>query len=341
MDAPLDTERRNSRWSRDPVIDDGRAVVVYPTDRDIEIFKLLTRYRYLPSDYIHAFVGGSMSALSRRLNFLSRKPNLFLARPHQQRETADANYRRLIYELDERGSRLLKERGLSCLPKSYHRNFAHELMVSQIMASFELGTRERTNVRLITWPEILANTSTPEALRQSPTAASIPVTFSADGEQHSMHLNADGRPFGLERVIDGTRTYLFFPGIEADCGTEPVEASGFERSSIVKKFAAYIAIAEQRIYRSHFGFPNFFVPLIAPTRTRMESMMTLVQRMTGGAAQRCSCLKDFQCFRRSRDRPAPAATCSPSRGCAPALSRSLSLSESRCRTWTSAPGSSS
>ena len=26
------------------------------------------------------------------------------------------------------------------------------------------------------------------------------------------------------------RSYLFFPGIEAECGTEPVEARGFERS---------------------------------------------------------------------------------------------------------------
>ena len=76
---------------------------------------------------------------------------------------------------------------------------------------------------------------------------------------------ADARPFGLERDHRRPRSYLFFPGIEADCGTEPLDASDFERSSIAKKFAAYIAIAEQGIYRSHFGFPNFFVPLIAPT----------------------------------------------------------------------------
>jgi hypothetical protein len=293
MDAIVKKPLRNSRWTREPVAADGRAVVVYPTDRDVEIFQVLVRYRYLPSDYIHAFVGGSMDALSRRLGFLARKPNLYLARPHQQRETADANYRPLIYELDERGARVLKERGLPVLPKSYHRNFAHELMVAQIIASFELGTRERPHVRLITWPEILANPTTPEATRQSPAAASIPVTFSAQGERHSMHVNADARPFGIERMIDGSRTYLFFPGIEADCGTEPVEAGGFERSSIAKKFAAYIAIAEQGIYRSHFGFPNFFVPFIAPGRVRMESMMALLQRMAGGRGSKMFLFKTF------------------------------------------------
>lgn len=80
MDTPVDKERRNSRWTGDPVVDDGATVVVRPTERDIEIFKLLACYRYLPSDYIHAFVGGNFKALSRRLNALSRKPNLYLAR---------------------------------------------------------------------------------------------------------------------------------------------------------------------------------------------------------------------------------------------------------------------
>src|ERR1700704_5512953 len=165
MDALSNKLKRNSRWTREPTWSGDQAAVVYPTDRDIEIFKLLARYRYLPSDYIHAFVGGSMNALSRRLNFLSRKPNLYLARPHQQRDNAKANHRRLIYELDERGSRVLRERGLSFLPKSYHRNFAHELMVAQIMASVELGTKENKNIRHITWPEILASEKTPKATR--------------------------------------------------------------------------------------------------------------------------------------------------------------------------------
>jgi hypothetical protein len=35
---------------------------------------------------------------------------------------------------------------------------------------------------------------------------------------------------------------------------------------------AYIAIAEQGIQRSHFGFPNFFVPFIAATTACMNSM---------------------------------------------------------------------
>ena len=213
MDAKVEKRARNSRWSRDPVVGPaGAMAVAHPTDRDIEIFQLLVRFRYLPSDYIHAFVGGNEKALSHRLNLLSRKPNLYLARPQQQRQNADANYRRLIYQLDERGSRALRERGLLFLPKSYHHNFVHELMVAQITASIELGTREHPNIRLIGWPEILANQNMPQSTRDSPTPAAIRVSYSVRSETRTDEIIADARPFGLERTIDGKRSYLFFPG---------------------------------------------------------------------------------------------------------------------------------
>jgi protein involved in plasmid replication-relaxation len=297
MDAVVYKPKRNSRWSREPVIHRaGSAVAVYPTERDIEVFKLLVRYRYLPSDYIRAFVGGNEKALSHRLNLLSRKPNLYLSRPHQQRQSADANYRRLIYELDDRGARVLRERGLSFLPKSYHHNFGHELMVAQITASIELGTRENANARLITWSEILGSKNTPQATRESAAPASIRVSYTLHGETHTGNVIADARPFGLERLIDGQRTYLFFPGIEADCATEPLNTSDSERPSIVKKFAAYSAIAQQSIHRSHFGFPNFFVPFITTTDARMRSMMVLLDRLTGGQGSKMFLFKTFPSF---------------------------------------------
>ena len=296
MDARVDKARRNSRWTRDPIIDEGRALVAYPTERDIEIFKLLARYRYLPSDYIHAFVDGNAKALTRRLNLLSRKPNVYLARPPQQRESASANHRPLIYELDERAIRLLREHGVALPQKSYHRNFAHELMVAQITASIELGAKERSHVRLISWPEILGSGNTPRATRESSSPASIPVQFSMRGEQQTVNLTADAQPFGLERVINSTRSYLFFPGIEADCGTEPLDASDADRSSIAKKFAAYTAIAEQGIYRSHFGFPNFFVPIITSSTARMRSMMRLLEKMTDRCGSKMFLFKMFPTF---------------------------------------------
>jgi Replication-relaxation len=307
MDAVATPKKsRNSRWSRDPVLQAGVAAVARITERDIEIFKLLARYRFLPVDDIHTLVGGELKPVVHRLNLLSRKPNLYVNRPHQQRQAADANYRRLVYELDERGSRALRDRGLPFLTKSYHRNFAHELMVCRIMASIELGVRADPSIRLITWTEILESDKTPVETRRAERPAHIPISFSANGESYRTEICADGAPFGLEANRAGKRTYLFFPGIEADCGTEPVTTSDFDRSSILKKFAAYLAIAEQGVHRSHFGFPNFFVPFITTTRARMESMMTLLDRLTAGHGAKMFLFRTFPGFT-SFEKP-PAST---------------------------------
>jgi len=307
MDATPEARARNSRWSRDPVIGgDGKPLAVYPTERDIEIFKLLARFRYLPADYIHAFVGGNEKALSHRLNLLSRKPNLYLARPTQQRQRADANYRPLIYELDERGVRLLRERGLAVAPNGYRRNFAHELMIAQITASIELGTRANPTIRLIGWAEIVAKESTPAALRKSAIPTAVSVAYRFRGQTRTEQIIADARPFGLERVIDRARSYLFFPGIEADCGTEPVDTGDPERSSIARKFSAYLAIAEQGLHRSHFGFPNFFVPFVTTSAVRTRSMMELLDRLTDGRGSKILLFKTFPSFASAEKPPAPS-----------------------------------
>jgi hypothetical protein len=65
---------RRSRWSRDPILVNGKPKTAYITERDIEIFKLLARYRYLNLHYIHAFVGGNLTALRDRIDLLACQP---------------------------------------------------------------------------------------------------------------------------------------------------------------------------------------------------------------------------------------------------------------------------
>lgn len=245
----------------------------------------LTRYRYLPVDYLHALGGGSLDYLVNRLNLLSRIPNLYVRRPLEQRANAAANYRPLVYELASRGWTRMQERGFERLHVRPPASFTHEVMTCQIMASFELGARTN-GARLITWDDILQSENLPDATRQSPKPWNIPVTLAMGGERISTHVAADGSPFGIRRERDGRPSYFFCPGIEADCGTEPIDASDFARSSIYKKFALYLAIEAQGIHGSHFGFPNLYVPFVTTTKARMESMMALLERMTKGAGSK-------------------------------------------------------
>jgi hypothetical protein len=273
------------------------------TERHIEAFKLLTRYTYLPSPYFPAFLGGHRDSWQEALRNLTGAG--YLDRPKQQRQHCNANYRPLVYALGERGFHALRERGIECERPRARRNFAHELMTGELIASFELGARE-AGVRLITWSDILKSENLPELTRRSAKPFHMPVTLVADGTRREMHIAADGQPFGIERTDNGRKLYFFCPGVEADCGTEPVDTSDFERSSIYKKLVLYEAIHADGIHRSHFGFPNFYVPMITTNKARVQSMMDLLRRIAGGGGSKIFLFKTFPAFTSFEKPPAPS-----------------------------------
>jgi hypothetical protein len=285
------TSRWNPTAARQPVL----------TERDIALFKLLTRYVYLPSDYIVVFLRGDKRTWQDRLKHLTGAG--YLARPRQQRQHSNANSRPLIYSLADRGFNALRERGAERERPRAHSSFPHELMVCELMASFELGTRGR-DVRLIMWDDVLRSESLPNTTRESPKPYHIPVSVTVNRQLLHTHISADGEPFGVARMIDGRASYFFCPGVEADCGTEPVDTSDFARSSIYKKFVLYLAVEAQGLHRSHFGFPNFYVPVITTTAVRAQSMMDVLKRITGGEGSKIFLFKTFPAFT-SFEKPLP------------------------------------
>jgi hypothetical protein len=86
----------------------------------------------------------------------------------------------------------------------------------------------------------------------------------------------------------------------------PSTLATLDRSSIAKKFAAYMAIAEQGLHRSHFGFPNFFVPFVTTSARRLASMTDLLGRLTGGRGSKILLFKTFPSFTSPERPPAPS-----------------------------------
>src|SRR5258707_11154434 len=82
------------------------------TPRDIEIFKLLERYRYLRSTFIHAFVGGaSETRFKERLGDLYHEGG-YLDRPREQWEFANSRYMPAVYENCHAARQMLRDYGL-------------------------------------------------------------------------------------------------------------------------------------------------------------------------------------------------------------------------------------
>jgi Replication-relaxation len=220
-----------------------------------------------------------------------------LIRPEQQRQHANALYRKRIYQLGQRGARVLIDCGIPCDPPRAHGNFARELMTSQLMASFALGAQE-TGVRLITWQDIQNSVAYSKATaRYAEKPRALPL-------DQKTSIVADGEPFGISP--DGR--FFFAPGIEADCGTEIVSPSDLARSSIQRKFEAYLYILEKQIFMSHFGFPakGFCIPFITTSTARMTNMMHLLERMTHGSGSRSFIFKVFPHFASYEKPPEPS-----------------------------------
>ena len=220
-------QTRRSRMRRTPT---GKRLAL--TSRDIAIFRALSRYRYLPSTYLHAFVGGvSHTRFKERLGNLFHEG--FVERPAKQWEFAGARYSPAIYELGAGAKRVLSDSGngdvepVTFLSAPSHRQFAHAVAICEALASFELAAHARPDVRFIAWPEILA--------RASLSAKQSAVPWKLPGS--SWHVVPDGF-FGFEYSAGGRCAYRFF-ALELDRGTMPVMRSGSGQTSYFGKLSAY------------------------------------------------------------------------------------------------------
>ena len=237
------------------------------TTRDLDIFRWLARYRYLPSTYIHAFVGGkSETRFTERLGDLYHEG--YIDRPGRQWDMSNCRHRPAIHEIDTGAKRVLDEQDIveesrTWFAASPHRQYSHSLMVCEVLASIELGVRERPDLRFIAWPEILA--------KAPPTTRTLAMPMSFPTAHGTGRAVPDGL-FGLEYAVGEKKTYRFF-ALEADRGTMPVARSNPDQTSYVGKLAAYREILSRHVYKTHLGIPNLLVLTVTTSNRRQREIM--------------------------------------------------------------------
>jgi hypothetical protein len=282
METQTDKLNRRSRWSREG------SKKAQLTARDVEIFRLLQRYRYLSADYIHAFIGGSKKRLVERLNLLQREPNFYLSRPGQQRQTYNANYRSLIYENDTGADRVLQNRGYFDPTESIawlnrgresHTTFPHSVMICEALASIELGLKGNMGLRFIPWQEI--EKRMPEQARGSKHSHCLPVSIThiiAGKEHRSSKALMPDAVFGIEIAGKGAR----FFALECDRDHEPLVRSNMEQTSYLRKILQYQQVAKEKTYKAHWGLPNLLALNLTTNEFHQNKIMELARDLTGG-----------------------------------------------------------
>lgn len=268
MSNPLQPSR-----SRLHPLPKGRRVAVTP--RDLQIFKLLDRYRYLPSNFILAFVGGNAGYHKARMTDLFHEG--WLGKPLPQWEAMNARYRFDTYELGRKAIRALDDRGSREARRlGTGGAFRHELLVCLVMASLELSVQQH-GVELVSWKDVLLDA--PEMTRRSDAPFAIPMTITHEGRTLNRALRPDAWPFALR----GKRTFHFV-GIEVDRHTEPLHPTDLwsRQSSILIKFLQYRQLVRERLFERHYGMRNVLVPIITVNEEHMRNMMDLALRLTDG-----------------------------------------------------------
>ena len=238
------------------------------TERDFEIFRVLRRYRYLRSTYLHAFAGGlSETRFKERLGDLFHEG--YLGRPEQQWEFADARFRPVVHAIGSRGLDALRHCAIAATDArrgaahSVQRQFLHTLLACEALASIELAARSMDGLRFIAWSEILARA--PETTRDSAMPLRLPVPSGG-------HVTPDG-VFGIEYRSESARRYRFF-ALEADRGTMPVSRSRPGQTSYLGKLVAYDDVLSRQVHRTHWGIPNLLVLTLTTSAPRLSEIVS-------------------------------------------------------------------
>jgi hypothetical protein len=262
------------------------------TPRDLEILSLLGRYRYLRSSHFYPLIGGkSRRRFIERLGLLYHEGG-YVNRPARQWQAVNARYMPAVYELGEAGEAALIERGLAAETSPLlHRGrgqgmlFHHELMVSDILSSIEIGIRARPDLRFIAWPEILDKA--PRSTQDASDPFEIPVTvthrFTNRTETWAKPVKPDA-VFGIEYRRDGKKTHRFF-ALEADRKNEPVYRGTLEQTSYLRKLLQYREVLRTGAYRTHLGVPNFYVLTVTTAEPHLRSILELLAELTDGKGQ--------------------------------------------------------
>lgn len=195
-----------------------------------------------------------------------RKKGGYITCPPAQFQTFNADYKRLVYQLTDRGKTVLKNHGIPVYSWGTHSSsFAHDWMMAHCMASIYLGA----DSKFISPAEIASRATVKENPFKFP-VRSLDQTVAPDFPV-----------FGFE-YDDGHNFFIF----EMDCNTEIVETENFDRASLAKKITAYNELDKpdsrgDNAFWHRLRITNNYVGIITTDELQKRRIIQKVKQMCG------------------------------------------------------------
>ena len=306
MDIPI---KRRSRRDTTPI---GNPPEI--TARDVALFLLLTRYRYLDSRQLWRLLPADMRRETRNPNakysaaethFKNRLAKLtswdYLIRSLSNRLPTTMRY--LGYEVYEIGDAAashlayngIQEENITGLSVGSSLQFPHALMICSTLAELELGAAA-AGVRFITWPEILGSAPHETRFQKHPwqfPEVEISYQYPNGTQRQLVKAKPDSPPCGFE-YPDGT---CVFGALEAERSNK-IWANNLEDASWLRKALTYRELRKSGKLIKHFDLPNFYIFTVAPTPTHIANMKKLVLEVTNNTGSDMFCFSPISVYER-------------------------------------------
>ncbi len=252
------------------------------TDRDIDILRLVARFRFLNSALVIKFLGGSPQQILRRLQGLYA--HAWVDRPVQQYlHLAKLGNPPLVYGLGRQGAKMLAELGMPIDPaldwtwknsQATAPFLAHTLDVAEAVCAFEHACRAG-DARLIDHHELLP--LMPQKTQELRDPFKLRVSLRSGLKTPLSLAVIPDRLFSVA-LTDQTRHNF---ALELDRGTMPIVSKrNTERSSFGQKLAAYHFAWKEKRHTEAWGFQNFRILTVTTSEARIETMLNAQPKIT-------------------------------------------------------------
>jgi len=221
---------------------------------NLDTFKALDRVRYARSNFIAALHGGSQQHRKRDLGTLRRHG--LLAAPDQQKQSANYRYSPRVYELTARAKAELARVGYTPTKWIGQREFWHQLMVADIVMSFEIACKERG----------LQFRHRKEILGDAPFQFDASITHNFP--KHTAHYDGALQPDDLFAI---NRTFFV---LEADRQNEPISRPTLGTSSYLRKILQYRHVLKSGCYKELI--PNMIVLNVTTSEERAKNILSFM-----------------------------------------------------------------
>ena len=246
------------------------------TERDVEIIRLVSHYRFLNSHHIRRLVPGSHKNITNRLKALFE--HRLLDRPQCQYDyyRPGGGSSAIAYALSDRGAYLLAARGefsQGARVSWAHKNkkvgrpfLEHSLAIADLAVALNDAVHSRKDAELLDGDALLDILPGETAALQKPYRLNVPVVHQAT--RHMVGVEPD---YAFSLAFPKLCRRAFFLA-EVDRGTMPVERRDLKQTSIVRKLLAYQTLWKAKRHHEHFGWHNFRVLIITTSKDRADNM---------------------------------------------------------------------